>query len=246
MPVLTPSANAQDCPVGQVLDATGSCVPQLVDEDVNSDTGQGGEEAPDPGNQEDVTPTPEGGEELPPAADPPEADPAEEDDPANLLPVTPEPVGDGYVTVHKYDCGADPDMAIKTLEELRGSCAPAAGVVFGATNLDAGDVVLTSEEFGRMRAALPPSLFQTRTRSSSMKSSLAATETRLRFAATRQTTRTARSTSISRPGGRSTSRWQPASSFIATGSMLCRSIRPLKPSSAPSLSPSTTATSHPE
>ncbi len=66
MPVSTPSANAQDCPVGQVLDATGSCVPELVDEDVNSDTGQGGEEAPDPGNQEDVTPTPEGGEELPP------------------------------------------------------------------------------------------------------------------------------------------------------------------------------------
>ncbi len=62
--------------------------------------------------------------------------------------MTPEPVGDGYVTVHKYDCGADPDMAIKTLEELRGSCAPAAGVVFGVTNLDAGDVVLTSEEFG--------------------------------------------------------------------------------------------------
>src|SRR5687767_4977811 len=101
MPASMPSASAQDCPVGQVLDATGSCVPELVDEDVNSDTGQGGEEAPDPGNQEDVTPTPEGGEELPP-----DADPAEEDDPANLLPVTPEPVGDGYVTVHKYDCGA--------------------------------------------------------------------------------------------------------------------------------------------
>ena len=75
MPALTPRANAQDCPVGQVLDANGICVPELGDEDGNSDTGQAGEEAPDtgqageeapdPGNPGDVTPTPESGEEPP-------------------------------------------------------------------------------------------------------------------------------------------------------------------------------------
>jgi hypothetical protein len=43
----------------------------------------------------------------------------------------------GYVTVHKYDCGPDQSSYQKTLDELRASCGPLAGVPFSVYNTNA-------------------------------------------------------------------------------------------------------------
>jgi LPXTG-site transpeptidase (sortase) family protein len=138
MPVFSPDANAQDCPVGQVLDASGACMPEAIEEDRNQDTGQEESDDPadeatqEPADQGEETPTPEGAEE--PA---PDVDPAAADDSDALLAVTPQ-AGYGTVTLRKYDCGADADAAQKTLDELRNSCLPTDGIGFYLINLDAG------------------------------------------------------------------------------------------------------------
>ena len=50
-----------------------------------------------------------------------------------------EESGDGSVTVHKYDCGLDPDAYQKSLDGLFTDCAPAEDVGFKVTNVEGGN-----------------------------------------------------------------------------------------------------------
>ena len=149
---LSPRAEAADCPLGQVLNISGECVPEDLNLVAENDADPGRVDLNLTDVLEDETPTPQldpdivTEEETPtPEVDPvvvdiditPAADPALPDIPT-VEPLPEEP-GEGYVTLQKYVCGSDPDPYQKTLAELQQDCAPPAqGFMFGLTK-DAGD-----------------------------------------------------------------------------------------------------------